>query len=104
MSQAAFVIGRFEWVKNRSGGAGRDTFHVRTGRTGRAMGNIRGLPQVMFKVVPNGGCKGAMGLAAQLGYVLGKAEHIIDPDEDYDRLDHLPEQFSEAMAEEWAEG
>lgn len=104
MSQAAFVIGRFEWVKNRGGGAGRDSFRVRTGRTGRAMGNIRGLPQVMFKVVPNGGCKGARGLAAQLGYVLGKAEHIIDPDGDYDRLEHLPEQFSEAIAEEWAEG
>ncbi len=104
MSQAAFVIGRFEWVKNRSGGAGRDTFRVRTGRTGRAMGNIRGLPQVMFKVVPNGGCKGPMGLAAQLGYVLGKAEHIIDPDDEYDRLEHLPEHFSEAIAEEWANG
>lgn len=104
MSQAAFVIGRFEWVRNRGGGAGRDSFRVRTGRTGRAMGNIRGLPQVMFKVVPNGGCQGAMGLAAQLGYVLGKAEHIIDPDHDYDRLDHLPEHLSEAMAEEWAEG
>lgn len=104
MSQAAFVIGRFAWVRNRGGGAGRDSFRVRTGRTGRAMGNVRGLPQVMFKVVPNGGCQGARGLAAQLGYVLGKAEHIIDPDEDYDRLDHLPEQFSEAMAEEWAEG
>lgn len=104
MSQAAFVIGRFEWVKNRGGGAGRDSFRLRTGRTGRAMGNVRGLPQVMFKVVPNGGCQGAMGLAAQLGYVLGKAEHIIDPDDDYDRLDHLPEQFSEAIAAEWAEG
>ena len=104
MSQAAFVIGRFEWVKNRGGGAGRDTFRVRTGRTGRAMGNIRGLPQVMFKVVPNGGCKGPMGLAAQLGYVLGKAEHIIDPDDEYDRLEHLPEHFSEAIAEEWADG
>lgn len=104
MSRAAFVIGRFEWVRNRGGGAGRDSFRVRTGRTGRAMGNIRGLPQVMFKVVPNGGCQGAMGLAAQLGYVLGKAEHIIDPDEDYDRLDHLPEHLSEAIAEEWAEG
>lgn len=104
MSEAAFVIGRFEWVRNRGGGAGRDSFRVRTGRTGRAMGNIRGLPQVMFKVVPNGGCQGAMGLAAQLGYVLGKAEHIIDPDHQYDRLDHLPEHLSEAMAEEWAEG
>lgn len=103
MSQANFIIGRFDWVKNRGGG-GRDTFRVRTGRTGRAMGNIRGLPQVMFKVVPNGGCKGPMGLAAQLGYVLGKAEHIIDPNKEYDRLDHLPAQFTEALAEEWADG
>lgn len=103
MSQAEFVIGRFDWVKNRGGG-GRDSFRVRTGRTGRAMGNVRGLPQVMFKVVPNGGCKGPMGLAAQLGYVLGKAEHIIDPNKEYDRLDHLPAQFTEALAQEWADG
>lgn len=104
MSHANFVIGRFDWAKNRGGGAGRDTFRVRTGRTGRAMGNVRGLPQVMFKVVPNGGCKGSMGLAAQLGYVLGKAEHIIDPNKEYDRLEHLPEHFTDAIAEEWAEG
>ncbi|WP_265501270.1 relaxase/mobilization nuclease domain-containing protein [Paracoccus beibuensis] len=58
----------------------------------------------MFKVVPNGGCKGSMGLAAQLGYVLGKAEHIIDPNKEYDRLEHLPEHFTDAIAEEWAEG
>lgn len=103
MSQTAFVIGRFDWVKNRGGG-GRDSFRVRTGRTGRAMGNIRGLPQVMFKVVPNGGCKGPMGLAAQLGYVLGKAEHIIDPNKEYDRLNHLPAQFTKALAQEWADG
>ena len=104
MSQAEFIIGRFDWAKNRGGGAGRDTFRVRTGRTARAIGNIRGLPQVMFKVVPNGGCKGPIGLAAQLGYVLGKAEHIIDPNKEYDRLDHLPAQFTEALAEEWADG
>ena len=104
MSQAKFIIGRFDWAKNRGGGAGRDTFRVRTGRTARAIGNIRGLPQVMFKVVPNGGCKGPRGLAAQLGYVLGKAEHIIDPNKEYDRLDHLPAQFTEALAEAWADG
>lgn len=104
MSQAAFVIGRFDWAKNRGGGGGRDTFSVRSSRAGRAMGNVRGLPQVMFKVVPNGGCKGAMGLSAQLNYVLGKAEHIIDPNKEYDRLDHLPEHFTDAIADEWAEG
>ncbi len=104
MSQSAFVIGRFDWVKNRGGGAGRDTLRMRTGRTGRAMGNVRGLPQIVFKVVPNGGCKGPMGLAAQLGYVLGKAERIMDPNKDYDGLEHLPEQFSKAIAEEWADG
>lgn len=104
MSQAEFIIGRFDWAKNRGGSAGRDTFRMRTARTARAIGNIRGLPQVMFKVVPNGGCKGPIGLAAQLGYVLGKAEHIIDPNKEYDRLDHLPAQFTEALAEEWADG
>lgn len=104
MSQAEFIIGRFDWAKNRGGGGGRDTFHLRGGRTGRAMGNVRGLPQVMFKVVRNGGCVGSKGLSAQLDYVLGKAEHIIDPNKEYDRLDHLPAEFSEAMAKDWAEG
>lgn len=104
MSQSSFVIGRFDWAKNRGGGGGNQALRLRTGRTGRAMGNVRGLPQVVFKVVPNGGCKGPLGLAAQLGYVLGKAEHIIDPGKDYDRLDHLPEHFSEAIAKDWADG
>lgn len=58
----------------------------------------------MFKVVRNGGCVGSKGLSAQLDYVLGKAEHIIDPNKEYDRLDHLPAEFSEAMAKDWAEG
>lgn len=104
MSQSSFVIGRFDWAKNRGGGGSNQALRLRTGRTGRAMGNVRGLPQVVFKVVPNGGCKGPLGLAAQLGYVLGKAEHIIDPGKDYDRLDHLPEHFSEAIAKDWADG
>lgn len=104
MSQPNFVIGRFDWAKNRGGGGGRDGLRLRTARTGRAMGNVRGLPQVMFKVVSKGGCKGPLGLAAQLGYVLGKAEHIIDPSKEYDRLEHLPEHFSEAIADDWAEG
>lgn len=104
MSQPGFVIGRFDWAKNRGGGGGRDGLRLRSARTGRAMGNVRGLPQVVFKVVPNGGCKGPMGLAAQLGYVLGKAEHIIDPSKEHDRLDHLPEHFSEAIAKDWADG
>ncbi|MTE01836.1 relaxase/mobilization nuclease domain-containing protein [Paracoccus sp. YIM 132242] len=104
MSQSSFVIGRFDWAKNRGGGGVNQAFRLRTGRTGRAIGNVRGLPQVVFKVVPNGGCKGPLGLAAQLGYVLGKAEHIIDPGKDYDRLDHLPEHFSEAIAKDWADG
>lgn len=104
MSQPSFVIGRFDWAKNRGGGGGRDGLRLRSARTGRAMGNVRGLPQVVFKVVPNGGCKGPMGLAAQLGYVLGKAEHIIDPSKEHDRLEHLPEHFSEAIAKDWADG
>lgn len=104
MSQPRFVIGRFDWAKNRGGGGGRDGLRLRSARTGRAMGNVRGLPQVVFKVVPNGGCKGPMGLAAQLGYVLGKAEHIIDPSKEHDRLEHLPEHFSEAIAKDWADG
>jgi len=104
MSQAEFIIGRFDWAKNRGGGGGRETFRLRGGRTGRAMGNVRGLPQVMFKVVRNGGCVGSLGLTAQLDYVLGKAEHIIDPNKEYDRLDHLPAEFSEALAKDWAEG
>ena len=104
MSQSSFVIGRFDWAKNRGGGGGNQALRLRTGRTGRAMGNVRGLPQVVFKVVPNGGCKGPMGLAAQLGYVLGKAEHIIDPSKEHDRLEHLPEHFSEAIAKDWADG
>ena len=104
MSQPGFVIGRFDWAKNRGGGGGRDGLRLRSARTGRAMGNVRGLPQVVFKVVPNGGCKGPMGLAAQLGYVLGKAEHIIDPSKEHDRLEHLPEHFSEAIAKDWADG
>ena len=104
MSQSSFVIGRFDWAKNRGGGGSNQALRLRTGRTGRAMGNVRGLPQVVFKVVPNGGCKGPMGLAAQLGYVLGKAEHIIDPSKEHDRLEHLPEHFSEAIAKDWADG
>lgn len=66
--------------------------------------NARGVPQIVFKVVRNGGCHGANGLAAQMDYVLGKAEHIIDPNKEIDRLDHLPVEYSRAMAAEWADG
>lgn len=103
MAQSAFVIGRYDWAKNR-GGRGEPTVRPRSGRHAKAMGNVRGLPQIVFKVVPNGGCKGPKGLTAQLDYVLGKADHIIDPNKEFDRLDHLPVEFSEAMARDWAEG
>lgn len=73
-------------------------------RPARAMGNVRGLPQVVFTVVRNGGCKGVMGLAAQLDYVLSKAQHVIDPNKEVDRQSHLPAEFSEAKARAWAEG
>ncbi|MCY1741013.1 relaxase/mobilization nuclease domain-containing protein [Ensifer sp. SL37] len=103
-----FVIGRFKWAKTRGrpdkGGSNLARQFARASRVMRAAGNLRALPQVMFKVARNGGCKGVLGLTAQLDYVLGKAEHIIDPNKQLDRLSHLPSEFSKVMAKEWAEG
>lgn len=102
-SPKPFIIGRTEWLKNnnarvnlRRGGHGT--------RSARMAANVRGVPQIVFKVVKNGGCHGPNGLAAQMDYVLGKADHIIDPNKQIDRLDHLPPEYTRAMAADWAEG
>jgi hypothetical protein len=79
-----FVIGRTEWLKARGGrGPG---LSGRSGRTARMAANVRAVPQVVFKVVKTGGCHGPNGLAAQMAYVLGKADHIIDPTKRFDVL------------------
>jgi hypothetical protein len=97
-----FVIGRTEWLKARGGrGPG---LSGRSGRTARMAANVRAVPQVVFKVVKTGGCHGPNGLAAQMAYVLGKADHIIDPTKRFDGLDHLPKDYTRALAEDWAEG
>lgn len=105
---APLIIGRYDWVKNRGGRGSNDARRLanfaaaRSSRAMRAAGNVRGVPQVVFKVVARGGCKGPMGLAAQMDYVLGKADQIIDPSKRFDRESRLHSSYSEAMAEKWA--
>lgn len=105
---AQLIIGRYDWVKNRGGRGSNDARRIanfaksRSSKAMRAAGNIRGVPQVVFKVVARGGCKGPMGLAAQMDYVLGKADQIIDPSKRFDRESRLHSSYSEAMAEKWA--
>ena len=105
---AQIIIGRYDWLKNRGGRGSNDARRLanfaksRGSKAMRAAGNVRGVPQVVFKVVTRGGCKGPMGLAAQMDYVLGKADQIIDPSKRFDRESRLPASYTEAMAEKWA--
>ncbi|MCE6958039.1 relaxase/mobilization nuclease domain-containing protein [Cereibacter sphaeroides] len=109
MIPGPLVIGRYNWAKWRGGGSVRRDLHrlavaTRSTRAMRAAGNVRGLPQVVFKVAANGGCLGVKGLAAQLDYVLGKADHVIDPLKQHDRAARLPAEATGALARDWAEG
>lgn len=100
-----FVIGRTKWMRKT---IARPNGHMGGGgyssRPSRMAGNVRGVPQIVFKVARNGGCHGPRGLATQMDYVLGKAEHIIDPNKQIDRMNHLPKEFSKALADDWADG
>ena len=104
-ARAPFVIGRHKWLKN-TGSPPQETERrgaARSGRTAQLSGNARGLPQIVFKQVRNGGCHGANGLGAQMDYVLGKAAQIIDPSKEIDGRSHLPAECSRALAERWAD-
>lgn len=107
MTVKPFILGRFSLLKGNYAGVsqgGSPRPSARSARPLRLAGNVRGLPQVVFKVAKNGGCHGPSGLASQLDYVLGKADHIIDPTKRCDRLDHLPKELSKAIAAEWSDG
>lgn len=100
-----FVIGRHKWLKN-TGTPQQETGRrgaARSSRAAQLSGNARGLPQIVFKQVRNGGCHGANGLGAQMDYVLGKAARIIDPNKEIDGRSHLPAEYSRALAERWAD-
>lgn len=100
-----FVIGRHKWLKN-TGSPQQETGRrgaARSSRAAQLSGNARGLPQIVFKQVRNGGCHGANGLGAQMDYVLGKAARIIDPNKEIDGRSHLPAEYSRALAERWAD-
>ena len=96
-----FVIGRTEWLKNNHARASKAT-PARSSRPAKLSANTRAVPQIVFKVAKNGGCHGPNGLGAQMDYVLGKADQIIDPSKTFDRMDHLPKEFTKALAEQWS--
>lgn len=100
MTAKPFVIGRTEWNK-RTGGQG-ERLRSTARRSSTLSANVRGVPQVVFKVAAKGGCHGPVGLAGQLDYILGKADHVIDPEKQVDRMSHLPKEFVKAKAEDWA--
>lgn len=76
-SASVFGTNRYEYFKNVDGLTYAPCFCRANAQ--RYACNVQRLPQVMFKLVKSGYCSGFIGLSAQLHYVLGKAERVIDP-------------------------
>ncbi|KAB2697580.1 relaxase/mobilization nuclease domain-containing protein [Ochrobactrum sp. Kaboul] len=99
--KSAQSINRYEYFKTVGGaihGPGRvkhNLFHY--------AGNVRSLPQVMFKAVKSGYASGFIGLSAQMNYVLGKATRIIDPSGEVDGQRELDNDRTKAIASRWAD-
>lgn len=93
-----------------------DDRHVRSGRqrrldgavasARRLLGNVRGAytPQAVFKIIRSGGCYNKADLNKQMNYVLGKADHVIDPRYRHDGGKELTARQVSKLASEWTDG
>ncbi len=72
----------------------------------RISANVRpsGPPQAVFKIVRTGGTFTRSELKAQMNYVLGKADHIIDSSFRHDGGRELSTRQVSQLATEWSEG
>ena len=72
---------------------------------GRLAGNARPrTPQAVFKIIRSGACFNRADLKAQMNYVLGKADHIVDPNIRHDGRSELTSRQVSRLATEWSEG
>ncbi|WP_161492452.1 relaxase/mobilization nuclease domain-containing protein [Brucella pituitosa] len=102
MSQLHLVgVNRYEYFKNVGGLNLAPSFSRAS--LPRYTRNLQRLPQVVFRSVKNGYCSGVIGLSAQLNYVLGKAERIIDPSGNLEGACHVPAAECKRMASNWAD-
>lgn len=94
-------VNRYEYFKNVGGLNLAPSF----GRASlpRYTRNLQRLPQVVFRSVKSGYCSGVIGLSAQLNYVLGKAQRIIDPSGNLEGADHVPAAECKRLASHWAD-
>lgn len=106
-SASVFGTNRYEYFKNVGGISHAPRFSRSNNSTissvSRYVRNVQRLPQVMFKAVKSGYCSGFVGLSAQLNYVLGKAERVIDPSGEFDGEDHVARSESQRLASRWAD-
>lgn len=106
-SASVFGTNRYEYFKNVGGISHAPTFNRGGSKTTSALSrytrNVQRLPQVMFKAVKSGYCSGFIGLSAQLNYVLGKADRVIDPSGEFDGEDHVAPTDSQSLASRWAD-
>lgn len=72
----------------------------------RLLGNVRkaNTPQAVFKIIRTGGCYNRADLKAQMNYVLGKSDHVIDPSSRHDGGKELTSRQVSRLAGDWAEG
>ncbi|GLU27319.1 relaxase/mobilization nuclease domain-containing protein [Brucella sp. NBRC 12950] len=106
-SASVFVTNRYEYFKN-VGGLSHAPCFSRVGfkaasDMSRYARNVQRLPQVMFRTVRSGYCSGYIGLSAQLNYVLGKAQRVIDPSGEFDGEDHIARKDTQGLASRWAD-
>lgn len=91
-----------------------DDHHVRAGRRAnlgggvsaarRLLDNVRkaNTPQAVFKIIRSGGCYNKADLKAQMNYVLGKSDHIIDPSYRHDGGKELTGRQVSLLANDWS--
>ena len=93
-----------------------DDHHVRSGRrvksgggggsVTRLLSNVRkaNTPQAVFKIIRSGGCYNRADIKAQMNYVLGKSDHVIDPSYRHDGGKELTGRQVSRLATDWSEG
>jgi len=99
-SISAYGTNRFEIFKT-IGGLNYGLEH--TSNVFRYVKNVRCIPQAVFKTVKNGCASGYIGLLAQMDYLLGKAERIIDPRGEIDSEQKLEIARTQKIASRWAD-
>lgn len=100
MSASVFGSNRYEYFKN-VGGLSHAPKSSRSISTYAK--NVRGIPQVVFKSVKSGFASGYIGLSAQMSYVLGKAERVIDPSGHLDGECQVDRKVSDKLASKWVD-